>query len=69
MQGKIALPGIAICIKLQCNLYQMSFSFHSNGIVISVMLRAKVTGITTQEERSEDTEAVKWVRIHAKSTF
>ena len=30
------------------------------------MLRAKVTGITTQEERSEDTEAVKWVRIHAK---
>jgi len=40
-----------------------------NCIVISVMLRAKVTGITTQEERSEDTEAVKWVRIHAKSTF
>ena len=33
------------------------------------MLRAKVTGITTQEERSEDTKAVKWVRIHAKSTF
>ncbi|OFO81566.1 hypothetical protein HMPREF2983_02760 [Prevotella sp. HMSC077E09] len=54
---------------LPCNLYQMSFSFHSNGIVISVMLRAKVTGITTQEERSEDTEAVKWVRIRTKSTF
>lgn len=69
MQGKITLPGIAICIKLQCNLYQMSFSFHSNGIVISVMLRTKVTEITTQEERSEDTEAAKWVRIHAKSTF
>ena len=69
MQGKITLPGIAICIKLQCNLYQMSFSFHSNGIVISVMLRAKVTGITTQEERSEDTKAVKWVRIRTKSTF
>ncbi len=33
------------------------------------MLRAKVTEITTQEERSEDTEAVEWVRIHAKSTF
>ena len=33
------------------------------------MLRAKVTGITTQEERSEAAEAVKWVRIHAKSTF
>ena len=47
----------------------MSFSFHSNGIVISVMLRAKVTGITTQEERSEDTEAVKWVRIRTKSAF
>lgn len=69
MQGKITLPGIAICIKLQCNLSQMNFSFHSNGIVISVMLRAKVTEITTQEERSEDTEAVKWVRIRAKSTF
>lgn len=47
----------------------MSFSFHSNSIVISVMLRAKVTEITTQEERSEDTEAVKWVRIRTKSTF
>lgn len=47
----------------------MSFSFHSNGIVISVMLRAKVIEITTQEERSEDTEAVKWVSIRAKSTF
>ena len=58
MQGKITLPGIAICIKLQCNLYQMSFSFHSNGIVISVMLRTKVTEITTQlilenEEKSK----------------
>ena len=69
MQDKITLPGIAICIKLQCNLYQMSFSFHSNSIVISVMLRTKVTEITTQEERSEDTEAVKWVRIRTKSTF
>ena len=69
MQDKITLPGIAICIKLHGNLYQMSFSFHSNGIVISVMLPAKVTEITMQEERSEDTEAVKWVRIHAKSTF
>ena len=69
MQGKITLPGIAICIKLPCNLYQMSFSFHSNSIVISVMLRAKVTEITTREERSEDTEAVKWVRICTKSTF
>ena len=69
MQGKITLPGTAICIKLQCNLYQMSFSFHSNGIVISVMLRAKVTGITTQEERSEDAKAMKWVRIRTKSTF
>lgn len=45
-----------------------SFSLIS-CIVISVMLRAKVTGITTQEERSEDTEAVKWVRIRTKSTF
>ena len=69
MQGKITLPGIAIFIKLQRDLYQMSFSFHSNGIVISVMLRAKVTGITMQEERSEDTEVVKWVRIRTKSTF
>ena len=69
MQGKITLPGIAICIKLQCDLYQMSFSFHSNGIVISVMLRDKVTGITTQEERSEGTKAMKWVRIRTKSTF
>lgn len=69
MQDKITLPGIAICIKLHGNLYQMSFSFHSNGIVISVMLRAKVTEITMQEERSEDTEAVKWVRIRTKSTF
>ena len=33
------------------------------------MLRAKVTEITMQEERSEDTEAVKWVRIRTKSTF
>ena len=57
------------CQALQCNLYQMSFSFHSNGIVISVMLRAKVTGITTQEERSEDAKAMKWVRIRTKSTF
>ena len=28
MQGKITLPGIAICIKLQCNLYQMSGGFN-----------------------------------------
>ena len=69
MQRKITLENVVICIKLLCNLRQVTMCFASSCAVKAVILRAEMTEIANPKDKNEGIETIKWLRTHVEDSF
>ena len=59
MQGKITLPGIAICIKLPCNLPHFVVYSDSSYCLICLKLQLIMNGVACKRNKNETVEVQK----------
>lgn len=69
MQRKITLENAVICVKLLCNLRQVTMCFASSCAVKAVILRAEMTEIANPKDKNEGIETIKWFRTHVEDSF
>ena len=69
MQCKITLENAVICVKLLCNLRQVTMCFASSCAVKAVILRAEMTEIANPKDKNEGIEAIKWFRTPVEDSF
>lgn len=69
MQHKITLENAVICVKLLCNLRQVTMCFASSCAVKAVILRAEMTEIANPKDKNEGIETIKWLRTHVEDSF
>ena len=69
MQHKITLENAVICVKLLCNLRQVTMCFASSCAVKAVILRAEMTEIANPKDKNEGIETIKWFRTHVEDSF
>ena len=55
------LENIAICVKLQANLYEITWLSHAKHMAISIILCGKQTEIAIKEARKGGVDAWKWL--------
>lgn len=59
MQFKTTLENTVICVKLLCNLRQVTMCFASSCAIKAVILRAEMTEIANPKDKNEGIEAIK----------
>ncbi len=69
MQHKITLENAVICVKLLCNLRQVTMCFASSCAIKAVILRAEMTEIANPKDKNEGIEAIKWFRTPVEDSF
>ena len=69
MQHKIMLENAVICVKLLCNLRQVTMCFASSCAVKAVILRAEMTEIANPKDKNEGIETIKWLHTHVEGSF
>ena len=69
MQRKITLENAVICVKLLCNLRQVTMCFASSCAVKAVILRAEMTKIANPKDKNEGIETIKWLHTHVEDSF
>ena len=69
MQRKITLENAVICVKLLCNLRQVTMCFASSCAVKTVILRAEMTEIANPKDKDEGIETITWLRTHVEDSF
>ncbi len=69
MQRKITLENTVICVKLLCNLRQVTMCFASSCAVKAVILRAEMTEIANPKDKNEGIETIKWLHTPVEDSF
>ena len=69
MQRKITLGNAVICVKLLCNLRQVTMCFASSCVVKAVILRAEMTEIANPKDKNEGIETIKWLHTPVEGCF
>lgn len=55
------VENIAICVKLQANLYEITWLSHAKHMAISIILCGKLTEIARKGARKSGVDAWKWL--------
>ena len=60
---------VVFCVKLQCDLHEITEQSEANGGAISVKTQCVLNGIEWQEDWNEGIEAIKWLHTGIECGF